>query len=111
MKNEKTDLGFREYLSREFYLDEKYIDEKLFKEDIEVIKLYYDKTSKWMDLHNSSVLWFSALTIAMWWKSYILTSIFALILIISILGAYNKNKELNKIFNTLLKKTRENQYK
>jgi|GEM_PF-2727312 hypothetical protein len=56
MKNEKTDLGFREYLSREFYLDEKYIDEKLFKEDIEVIKLYYDKTSKWMDLHNSSVL-------------------------------------------------------
>ena len=97
----------RKDLYKTFWLKEEFIDEKLLKEDIEVIKLYYDKYSKWITLHNASVLWFFAILLWYWWVSIILNFLLIFLLLSSIIKATKSNVVLNKVFNTLLKKTRE----
>lgn len=91
-----------------YALNEDVIDENLINEDIDVIKLYYDKYSKWITLHNASVLWFLAMTLAYWSKSIYLNIFLIFILIFSLIWAYQSNIKMNILFNTLLRKTKDN---
>ncbi len=91
-----------------YALNEDVIDENLINEDIDVIKLYYDKYSKWIILHNASVLWFLAMTLAYWSKSIYLNIFLIFILIFSLIWAYQSNIKMNILFNTLLRKTKDN---
>jgi len=91
-----------------FWLIESIYDKKLFKEDIKIIELYYEKFSKWIILHNASVLAFLALLITIWDRSLLLNSILGFMLFMSIISALNANIRVNILFNTLIKKQREN---
>lgn len=95
-------------INKKYALNEDIIDENLIKEDIDVIKLYYDKYSKWITLHNASVLWFLALTLAYWGKSIWLNILLVFVLIFSLIWAYQTNIRMNILFNTLLRKTKDN---
>jgi hypothetical protein len=107
--NRALDENMYEYLAKGFWIDESIIDEKLYLEHLEVIKLYYDRYSKFIVLHNASSIAFTWLAIAYWWKmSWTIYIIFvALPFISSLANAYHMNKKVNITFNTLLKKTKE----
>lgn len=85
------------------------IDEKLYKEDLEIIKLHYDKASKFLALWNWSIWPFLAATIATainswinWWFLF-----FLIYLLINIMRTGIWNIRINIYFNTLVKKTKE----
>jgi hypothetical protein len=95
-------------LSIKFWLIESVYDEILLKENIEVIKLYYEKFSKWIVLHNASVLAFLALLIWHWDKWLWLKIFLRLMLLSSLISAVIANVKVNILFNTLIKKQRGN---
>ena len=94
-------------VNKTFWLKEEFIDDVLIKENLEVIKLYYDKYSKWITLHNASVLWFLAMLLWYWWEGLILNTMLLFFFITSLISATFVNIRLNKTFNTLLRKTKE----
>ena len=90
-----------------FWTIESAYDKILFKEDIRIIELYYEKFSKWIVLHNASVLAFWALLITTWDRSIWLNSFLWFMLLVSTMSALNANIKVNVLFNTLVKKQRE----
>jgi len=90
-----------------FWIIESVYDKKIFKEDIKIIELYYEKFSKWIVLHNASVLAFWALLITTWDRSVLLKFFIWFMLLVSTISALNANIKVNILFNTLVKKQRE----
>lgn len=87
------------------------IDEKLYKEDVEIIQLNYDRASKMLTVWSSTFLGSAALSVALYEKIRILFRFFLITGIISIFRTRYRNVRMNKCFNTAIKKIKENNNK
>ena len=83
------------------------IDENLYKEDIEIIRLDYDRAGKMMNMWGASFIGCTALTISFLWKSSLGVVFFGITALISLPRSAYRNFKMNKCFNTLRKKLKK----
>ena len=83
------------------------IDENLYKEDIEIIRLEYDRAGKMLDGSNTSFLGSVALAVAIYSNSKCWFRFFVIMSIWSLIWAYYWNVKMNKTLNTLRKRLKE----
>lgn len=84
------------------------IDESLYEEDIEIIRLEYDRAGKMMSMWWTSFIGCTALTISFLWKSWLGVVFFWITALISLPRSAYRNIRMNKCFNTLRKKIKNN---
>ena len=83
----------------------------LYKEDLEIIQLNYDRASKMLTVWSSTFLGSAALSVALYDKIKIFFRFFLITGIISIFRTRYRNIRMNKCFNTAIKKIKENNNK
>ena len=107
----KNKTGFRinPELSEElkfWWIDSSIIDKELYKKDLEVIQLFFDKSKTWLTIKATAFAWSLVLLINTWDNIY-LRIIFIISLIFWLIWLVSANRTYNITFNTLLKKLEE----